>query len=181
MSVSRIAKRYAKPLLELASEQNILENVKDDMEQFSNICRDNKEFLLLLKSPIITHIKKEEILKKIFQGKVNELTMSIFSIMARKNREAVLPDVAEQFVTLYREKMGIQRASVTTTFTLDSKLKKSFEKVVSDISGKKPELKEEIDESILGGFILKLDDRQIDESIKGQLKELSLNFKKERN
>lgn len=179
MSVN-VAKRYAKPLLELASEQNILEEVKEDMDQFSSLCKENSEFVLLLKSPIIAHIKKEEVLQKIFKGKVNDLTLSIFSIMTRKNRENILPEVADQFIKLYRDKMGIQKASVTTTFALDSGLKKSFEKTVSDISGKKPELEEKVDESILGGYILTMDDRQINDSVRGQLKELSMRFKKER-
>ena len=75
MSVSRIARRYALPLLDLAQENNSLDQVKKDMDSFLNICESEKGFVNMLKSPIIAHLKKSELLKKIFEGKVNDLTI----------------------------------------------------------------------------------------------------------
>ncbi|MBV6643882.1 MAG: ATP synthase F1 subunit delta [Cyclobacteriaceae bacterium] len=181
MSTGRIATRYARPLLELAEEKKVLDGVKADMELFSSICTSNRDFLLLLKSPIIAHLKKAEVLKAVFKGKVNELTMSVFDLISRKNRESVLPEVATEFVRLYNEKMGFQQATVTTTFALDASLRKSFEKLVKDVTGKKPVLKEQVDENIIGGYTLQLDDRQIDESISGSIRDIKLKFQKENN
>ena len=70
MSESRIAKRYATPLLKLADEQKSVDIVKSDMEQFLAVCKGNMAFLNMLKSPVIPHLKKGEILVKIFEGKV---------------------------------------------------------------------------------------------------------------
>ena len=179
MSLSRIAKRYAKPLLELAEERKMLEEVKHDMEMFDGICADNKDFVNMLKSPIIAHLKKAEILDAIFRGKVNELTLLIFSTITKKNREGILPNVAQEFLRLYNDKKGFQEATVTTTFSLDAEMRKQVESLVSELSGKKPMLKEFVDPEIVGGFVLKLGDRQVDESLSGKLQDLRLKFKKE--
>ena len=176
MSISKIAKRYAKPLLELAEEKKQLDKVKADMDQLVSLCQTNRDLLNLLKSPIISHYKKAEILKKLFTGKFNDLTLSAITIIARKNRESVLPDIANEFVTLYNQKMGYQEASVTTTFALDDKLRKTFTDVVKEITGKVPVLTEKVDPSLIGGYTLKLGDRQIDESVSGKLKELKIKF-----
>ena len=178
MSVRRIANRYAIPLLELAEEQKVLEQVKDDMDEFSSLCQENREFLLMLKSPIIPHLKKAEILENIFKDKANKLTLSAFEIIARKNRENLLSEIAEEFIFLYNTKMGYQEATVTTTFPLDDNLRNSFEKIIHDVTGSKAELHEEIDESILGGYILKMGDKQLDESVSSNLKEIKLKFTK---
>lgn len=179
MSITRIAVRYAKPLLELAEEKSSLEEVKADMLAFTDLCNANRDFVLMLKSPIIPHLKKAQILKSIFEGKVSALTATFFDIVARKTREQYLPEIAKEFMVLYNDKMGLQVATVTTPIALDSKERQTFEKLVSDISGKKPLLTEKVDPELIGGYLLNLGDRQIDESISGHLKDLKLKFQKE--
>ena len=179
MSITRIAVRYAKPLLELAEERKSLEAVRADMLGFAELCKTNRDFALMLKSPIIPHLKKAQILKAIFDTKVDALTSTFFDIVVRKNREKFLPEIAKEFNTLYNEKMGFQEATVTTPIALDDKERKSFEKLVNDITGKKPLLTEKVDPELIGGYKLSLGDRQIDESISGQLKDLKLRFQKE--
>ncbi len=176
MSTGRIAARYAIPILELAEEKKLLEKVKDDMESFSSLCKENRDFALMLKSPIIPHLKKAEILNKVFKGKFNDLTLQAFSLITRKNREAVLEAISNEFLDLYNKKKGISKVSVTTTFALDSGLKKSFEKLAKDVTGNTPQLTEIVDPDILGGYLVKFDDKQIDDSVRGQLKELKLKF-----
>ncbi len=176
MSSGRIAVRYAIPLLELAEEKNILEQVKNDMESFSALCKENRDFSLMLKSPIIPHLKKAEILKKIFKGKYNDLTLQAFELITRKNRESVLEAISNEFLELYNEKKGISNVSVTTAFVLDAKLKKSFESLAKEVTGNTPHLSEIVDPQIIGGYVMKFDDKQIDDSVKGQLKELKLKF-----
>ena len=178
MSVGRIAVRYATPILDLAEEKKILDAVKADMEAFKAVCDESKDFSLMLKSPIIPHLKKAEILKKAFSGKVNELTLQAFDIITRKSRESILEDIAEEFLHLYNVKKGLAEVSVTTSVELDADMKKAFEKLAKDITGKEPVLKEKVNPDIVGGYILKVGDRQIDDSVSGQLKELKLKFSK---
>ncbi|MBC6399493.1 MAG: ATP synthase F1 subunit delta [Ekhidna sp.] len=176
MSDERVAARYAKPFLALAEEKKVLENVKKDMDSFLSICKENREFSLMLKSPIIPYFKKANILKKAFEGKYNDLTIQAFDLITRKNRENVLQSIADEFVHLYNIKKGITEVSVTTTFRLDAETKRSFEKLAKDITGKEPAISEVVDPEILGGYILKLGDKQIDDSVKGQLNNLKLKF-----
>ncbi len=180
MSNQRIAHRYAKPFLELAEERKSLEKVKDDMLYLAELCQENREFMLMLKSPIIPHLKKASILKAIFGKRATPLTLQFLELVSRKNREMVLPDVAKEFLSLYDLKMGLQAATVTTTIPLSSSEKKLVEKLVGEISGKKVHLKEKINPELIGGYVLKLgDDQQIDDSVAGKLRELKNRFHKE--
>jgi len=178
MSAGRIAHRYAKPLLELAEEHKVLDQVKEDMEGFVSLCEENRDFLLMLRSPIIPHLKKAEILKSVFDGKANKLTMSAFDIITRKNRENLLAEISEEFVRLYNVKMGYQEATVTTTFPIDDGMRSSFENIVKSVTGNKAVINEEVDASIIGGYILRMGDKQLDESISSHLKEIKLKFTK---
>lgn len=178
MSAGRIAVRYATPILELAEEKKILDAVKADMESFKTVCEESKDFSLMLKSPIISHLKKADILKKVFSGKVNDLTLQAFEIITKKKRERLLENIAEEFLHLYNIKKGLAEVSVTTSIELDAEMKKAFEKLAKEITGKEPLLKEKVNPDIVGGYILKVGDRQIDDSVSGQLKELKLKFSK---
>ncbi len=176
MSEFRIASRYAKSLLELADEQGVLEDVNTDMLMFSDLVKENRDFELLLKSPVVAHDKKLAILNRVFEGKVHKLTNSIFEILTRKHREAYLPAIAVEFHHQYNVRKGIVEATVTTTFALDDELRKEFESVVKKISGMEVELTEKVDEELIGGFVLKVGDRQIDDSISSRLSALRLKF-----
>lgn len=177
MSEVRAASRYAKSLLELADEKKVLEEVHKDMLLLTNICKENRDFLLMLKNPIIRHGKKRAILEALFKGKVNDVTFAIFDIITRKNREKILPAIATEFTKQYNVKKGIEVAKVITTVPLDAKLRKEFEQIVAKISNSKTvELEEEVNEDIIGGFVLKVGDRQIDDSIKTKINELKLKF-----
>ena len=178
MSEHRIASRYAKSLLDISEEQGALEEVNKDMLMFSKIAAANRDLVLMLKSPVVTHDKKLAVLNKVFSGKVHQLTLSIFQILTKKHREEYLVAIAAEFHHQYNVRKGIEEATVTTTFPLDAALRKEFEGIVAHISNKKVELTEEVDESIIGGFVLKIGDRQIDDSLSSKLSALKLKFSK---
>ena len=174
MSDFRVASRYAKSLIELADEQGVLEEVYNDMKLFADVCRENHDFVLMLKNPVIKGDKKKAILKSVFEGKVHKLTLAIFDIMTRKKREAILPQVANQFRQQYKDLKQIGVATVTTAVELTDELRKEMKQMAGRISGKKSiELKEIIDEDIIGGYILKMGDQQIDDSIRTKLNSLA--------
>ena len=170
---SRVAQRYVKPLLSLAIEQGALEQVHDDMKMFSKVCEENRSFALMLKNPVIKHDTKREILHKIFEGRVHKLTMSIFDIITRKNREPLLPFIAREFHNAYNTYKNIGKASLKTSFAIDDELRKEFQKIVGNITHTKDvELLEHVDQDLIGGFILNIGDKQIDASIRSKLKQL---------
>ncbi len=176
MSDYRVASRYAKSLIDLSIEKGVLDDVNNDMVAFSEVCTQNHDFYLMLKNPIINHDKKLKILKALFSDKFNALSLAIFELITRKHREAFLPAIAKEFHHQYNVNQGIETATVVTTFPLTDVLRKEFNEAVHQLTGKTPELIEEVDESIIGGFILKLGDKQVDDSISGKLKELKLEF-----
>tara|TARA_Y100000588_G_C14043322_1_gene833846 strand:+ start:441 stop:998 length:558 start_codon:yes stop_codon:yes gene_type:complete len=178
MSEYRIASRYAKSLLDLSVEKGTLEEVNKDMQLLSETAEESRDLVMMLKSPIITHDKKLAVLKKVFEGKVSELTMSFFTILTKKQREAYLVAVAEEFHHQYNAHKGIEEATVTTTFPLTDALRKEFESVVEKITSRKVELTEKVNEALIGGFILKIGDRQIDDSVSSKLKALRVEFTK---
>jgi F-type H+-transporting ATPase subunit delta len=177
MADSRVASRYVKSLLSLAVDQNALEVVHNDMQMFDQACRTNRQFAVMLKSPIIKHLKKRDILEALFKGKVNPLTLAIIEILTTKNREPLLPAIAKEFHNAYNEYKGIQKATVTTTIAVDSKLKEEIEVIVKKLTTRKQvELVEKIDRDLIGGFVLNVGDRQVDASIKSKLKSLKVKF-----
>lgn len=177
MADSRVASRYVKSLLSLAVEQGVLEAVHNDMQFFDKVCHSNRDFVLMLKSPIIRHEKKKEILNKLFLGRVHALTMSIIEILTKKNREPLLPAIATEFHNAYNVYKGIGKASIISTIPVDDSLRGELVSIVKKLSNmKQVELEEKVDRDLIGGFILNVGDRQIDASIKNKLKTLKNKF-----
>jgi F-type H+-transporting ATPase subunit delta len=177
MADIRVASRYVKSLIGLAVEQGVLEEVHRDMLAFELVCKESRAFSMMLRSPVIRHEKKRDILEKIFTGKVNPLTLAIMDILTRKNREPLLQAIAKEFHNAYNEYKGISKASITTTIPMDQELRTKIENIVKKLSDKKlVEIDEKTDPSLIGGFVLNVGDRQIDASIKSKLEKLKLGF-----
>jgi F-type H+-transporting ATPase subunit delta len=176
MSESTVAIRYAKSLIDLAKEKNLTEEVYQDMIFFKQTADDNRGLLLALKSPVVRHDKKMSILKNIFESRVNPVSFSIFNIITKKNREAIMYPIADEFVKLYDEQKGIVKAHVTSAVSLTDDLRTQFSKIVSDATGRTVQLSEKIDERLIGGYVLRVGDKQIDASIRKQLNDLKLNL-----
>ncbi len=175
MSEARIASRYAKSLLELSKEKKALEKVVKDIEMFAGICESNRDFVLMLRNPIINHGHKLSILKKAFEKNVHKITNSFFEIVTRKNREMYLPEIAQSFLHQYNVEKGIVESTVITASPLSAALKKDLGAVLKTITGdKKVDLKEVVDENLIGGFVLRVGDKQIDDSVSSRLREIKL-------
>lgn len=177
MSVKRVASRYAKSFLELAVERGILQEVHQDMQQVLAVVASNRDFALMLKSPILKFDVKAKVIKEIFSKTAHALTLSFLDIISKKNREDLLADIAKEFHLLYNAHEDIQVAEVTTTFKIDENMRKVFAEAVKEISGRsKVELIEKIDKNIIGGYVLRVNDRQLDESMSGKLRALRIQF-----
>ena len=177
MSVIRVASRYAKSLLELAVEREDLEAVHRDITRLQELGKQSTEFKLLLQSPIVNSDKKLSIIKALFPGEISPITSSFFEIVSRKRRENTLLATAKEFHRQYNLYKGIQDAKVVTTFPLGDELRQSFVDIAKEISGKDTiELSEEVDEDLIGGFVLTVGDKQIDESLSSKLNQLKLKF-----
>lgn len=179
MSEFRIASRYAKSLLELAQEKKALSDVLKDVQMLDGIAKSNRDFVLMLKNPIIHSGHKLTILRKLFKGKVHNISMSLFEIVTSKHREMYLPEMAEAFLHLYNVSNGIVESTVTTVAPLSASLRKEVTALLNSLTdNKKVQLTEVVDPEMIGGFVLKIGDKQIDESVSGKLRELKLEFQR---
>ena len=176
MSVGTVASRYAKSLIELAKEKQVVDTVYQDMLLFKQVSDQNRGLMLALGSPVVRHDKKLGILKGIFADKVNSVTYTIFTIITKKNREAILHHIADEFVKLYDDYRGIQKAQVVTSTPLTTDLKAQFEKIVAEATQKTVDLEEVVDEKLIGGYVLRVGDRQIDASLRSKLNQLKLDL-----
>jgi F-type H+-transporting ATPase subunit delta len=174
MSVSIVASRYAKSLIELAKEQKVLESVYQDMILFKDVADQNRGLMLALKSPVVRHEKKSGILKALFESRVNPVSYAIFKIITKKNRESILDEIAAEFIKAYNLYQGIQKATVVTTTPLTEELRKQFTGLVTSATGKTVQLTEKVDPNLIGGYVLRIEDRQIDASLRSRLNELKL-------
>lgn len=180
MAVSqRVASRYAKSLIELAQEKSVLDAVKEDMALLLSVISSSRDFSLMLNSPIINSEKKASVLASTFGGKVNELTSKFFDLVVKKKREADLAEIATSFVSQYDAIKGIANASVKTAISLDASSKSTIEALVAKATGSSTVvIKEEIDENLIGGYVLSLEDKQLDASVKTMLQKAKNQFTK---
>ncbi len=170
MSSYRITSRYAKSLLTLAIERKSLEAVYGDVLSISKIIADNRELAVMLKSPLLTPDRKVAVLKKIFEGKINELTYLFLTLLTNKGRESHLVDIFNAFIQQYKSLRGITSVKLTSAVKLDAV---TVQNIVSGIKAKdglsEIDLNEVIDESLIGGYIVEYNNKQIDTSVSRQL------------
>ena len=176
MIETKVAKRYAKSLIDLSRETGVIDAVGADMKLFVAVCEQNRDLALLLANPIIHADKKLSILKKVFEGRMNKLSISFFDIITRKGREAFLEGIAKEFVLRYKRFKGIQTAVITSAVGLDDRLRKEVYRVVSESMKSEVELIEKVDKKIIGGFVLRMEDKQYDASIASELRKLAKEF-----
>lgn len=178
MSNHRVASRYAKSILELSLEKGLLEEVHADFQKFTAMTKSNYDLVLLLNNPVINSEKKLNILKALFPEKSTQpMTSSFFEIISRKNREEILVDVAKEFEVQYNIHKSIQVAEVTTTSAITDEQRAVFVDAVKQISGLTDvQLVEKINPDLIGGFVLKVNDRQLDESLSSKLRDLKSQF-----
>lgn len=174
MSDAVVAYRYAKALIDFAIEQKVVDDVNNDMKLFTEVCDQNSEFEAVMANPIVRHDKKKTILKNIFESRVNPVTYSIFDVLTRKNRESLIKAIAVEFQKLFVLLNNIEEASVTTVEPLTATQREEFIKLVKDASGKTVELKEKIDSELIGGYVLRVGDTQIDTSVRKKINDLKL-------
>lgn len=177
MPNARLAGRYAKSLLDLATEQGQLEAVYADMKYIHEVCHASSEFVNMLLSPIIKADQKNSIINEVLKNKVGTLTNSFTVLLVKKGRESELPEMAAAFIEQYNAINGIHQVTLTTAVAVSEDIKKSIEqKVKTAAKFKTVELTTKIDESLIGGFVLEFNNNLVDASIARDLKDIKKQF-----
>lgn len=179
MSVTRIATRYAKSLIDLAIEQGKLEEVNSDVLTLNAAAR-NRDLQLMLKSPIIHADKKIAVLDVLFKDKMDGLTMAYLQLLVNKGREGYIPEIAAEFATQYKILKKITTVRVTTAAPLsDAALADLKKKLLgSGITFENLDIQIMVDPELIGGFLLEFDQKRYDASVSHKLDELRAQFSK---
>ena len=176
MTGTKLASRYSRSLLLLAIERGEVEQVFNDMKLIARVCNENRDLTVLLRSPIIKTDKKRAILREIFGNHIGKTALSFIEIITNKRREYFLEKIAEEFTVQYKENNKITTATVTTTMKLDTGLREKILVLIKNQTKQEVDLIECVDEKLIGGFILRIGDTQIDASIQRKLNDLRKNF-----
>ena len=175
MSNTRAAIRYAKAILDIAVDNKSTDAVESDMRAVVSTISNSKELKDLLASPIIKGEAKKKALSNIFKGS-HSITQGLIKLLVDNRRVGMLNEVALKYIILNEQLKGQDVALVTTAVPLTKALETKVLAQVTKITGNEVTLKNKIDESIIGGFVLRVGDLQFDASIANKLSNLKREF-----
>ncbi len=176
--MSKIAFRWAKAVYQLAEEQNLVDAVYEDLKALRETIYSSEEFSRFLKSPVIFNYRKREILAKLFEGKVQKLTLLFLQKLADRGRAPVLADIIDRFEEMYFDKHNILPVKLVTAIEPTEELKKLFVSKLEGFYSKKILLKTETDPNLIGGFRLWVKNKMLDNSVATELQLIKRNFTK---
>jgi len=172
MNESKIAVRYAKALFEFAVEANKLDIIKNDVD-FLNSLYEVNEFIEFLNNPILQPSKKQQIINKIVKDIISKETLKFINLITKNRREKYLPGISRKFIADYYNNKNIKPAILTTSVKIDETLRDKIISVIKSVYETEVIVEDKIDSSIIGGFILTVDDQQYDASVASKLKDFN--------
>lgn len=173
----RLAGRYAKSLVDLATEKGQLEVVYKDMQYLQAVCKSSREFVNLLRSPVIKADKKDSIISAVTKANVSELTAAFNKLLVVKGRESELPEIAGAFIDQYNAIKNISKVKLTTAVPVSEEVKNAIAaKVKADQGLQNVDLETAVDESLIGGFTLEFNNRLLDASVLRDLNDIKKQF-----
>jgi len=168
---SRAAIRYSKAIFQIAEESNNLSNLKDDMDSIISAHKSSEDFKNLINNPLINHSDKKEILSIVI-SKMNKQTSNLINLLIANKRLSILYDIAHGFNDIYNRENNIERATVVTATPISEKIKNQVLKKIQTLSNKSVEIENIIDKTIIGGFILRYENREYNASFSQRLNKL---------
>jgi F-type H+-transporting ATPase subunit delta len=172
MNDSRLASRYARALFLLAKERNLVEKVKDDLLKLTGLLADSAEFKWLLESPVIMGSEKARMVSGALSGVVEPITLDFLQLLIHHRREGNFSSTCRMFMELFKADQGIMDARVESAIALDSKFLEGMKARLEESTHRKIEMQTETNEALIGGFILTLEDMQLDASVHLKLKRI---------
>jgi F-type H+-transporting ATPase subunit delta len=176
MRNTRVARRYALALLTAAEGQKNLDAVAADMDVLGTLARRSRDLLLFFASPVISIPRKRAVLHSLLAGKVQPMTLSFVDLLTTKQREALLPDIVEQFGALRDEQRGIVNVDVTTAVDLTAEQERALTKALEQHTQKNVRVHTMLDRTIKGGLRIRIGDTVFDATITHKLERLHQRF-----
>lgn len=172
MDESKISVRYAKALLSLSREKQVTEEVKIDMETINQLFDTFPSFIHMLQSPVIKSKEKQQFFETVFAKSLHKMTYSFLTLLLTNHREAYLRDVTRNFLESYRKEKGYKAANLVSAIELDPSTVQQFKELIRKHFNTDADLTCNVDPKLIGGFVLQVEDQQINASVASKLKKL---------
>lgn len=176
MTNTRVARRYAEALVELAEQGKTMATTVQDLETIREPIRSSREFQLFLKSPVINKEKKREVLHALFKENVLPATLEAVDVIVQKGREDLLAGIIDQFFLIRDEREGIVRVQIRTASEFSGDQTKTLTSKLERYTAKTIRVTFLPDKQLIGGFVARVGDTVFDGSVKRQLELLKLRF-----
>lgn len=160
---------YAEALLELADARGVTDTVAADVEGVAEVINNNAAFNQYLGDPTVGHTARQKMIDTVFGTRVSSLVVAFLQVLSSKNHLAHFPGIAAAFKRLLDHRKGTVDVEVTVAHKLDDNALADVGKQISGRLGKNAIVSQKVDESIIGGLILKFGDKLVDGSVKTQL------------
>ena len=171
MASTRAAIRYAKAILDMADSIGVANEVSKDMTLIASTINGNQELNTFIENPTIKVEVKENVLLEVFAD-VNGVTKGLFHLLFENKRFEILESISLEYNKLFDELNGIEVAKVTTAIPMDAALEAKVLAKIATLSDKKITIENIVDASIIGGFILRIGDKQYNASVANRLQVL---------
>lgn len=172
MNQSKISVRYAKAFFEFAKEKGILENVIADVKLLIKSLGEIPELAEVFQNPIVKPSGKKAFVSSLLKGKVSEETIDFLNLEIENGREMYTQDILRNMLTIYRKEQGITAVTLTSATPLSKEQENSVADLVKKTRNTEVELQTKVDPSLMGGFILRVEDQQYDASVSSRLKQI---------
>ena len=168
-----ISKTYGEALFELAVEENKTDVFWEEVNVVIEALKQNEDFYKLLNHPKISKEEKIQVVENVFKGRVSDEITGFLTLIISKERYKELDAILEYFISRVKEEKGIGTAYVATAVPLNEIQKAQvMEKLLSTTKYNEMEMVYSVDESLIGGMVIRIKDRVVDSSIKTKLSEI---------
>lgn len=169
-----VSKTYGDALFAVALEENCLDEIFEAVQVVADILRTNKDFSDLMNHPKIGKEDKVKIVEETFGERIPKEIVGMMTLLVTKGRASEMLSVFDYFIDLVKEEKKIGKAKVVTAVSLTEKQKEEVESKLLDTTKYETfEMEYSVDESLIGGMIIRIGDRVVDSSIKTKLYELT--------
>ena len=172
MNLSLVSVRYAKALFKLSVEKGITEEVYENIQLLLSNCTENTSFCEFVRSPVVKPSKKKKLFDDVFGKILNPVTLNFLKVVIDNNRELILDLIFRGYISFYKKEKNIKTVTLYSAFEMEDAYVERVRRLLIKEIGEPLELKTIKKEDLLGGFILKVDDKMVDASITGKLKQV---------